>query len=61
MSILFLMLGVAWGIIGGAIPGISPSIAIVLALPFTYHMEASVAISAQSTPAHVTGHPSRRF
>lgn len=44
MSLLFVMLGVAWGIIGGAIPGISPSIAIVLALPFTYHMEASIAI-----------------
>lgn len=37
--LLFAVAGVAWGIIGGAIPGISPSIAIVLALPFTYHMD----------------------
>ena len=44
MSLALVMMGVAWGIIGGAIPGISPSIAIVLALPFTYHMETAVAV-----------------
>ena len=27
--------GVAWGIVGGALPGISPSIAMALLLPFT--------------------------
>lgn len=43
-ALLLITLGVGWGIIGGAIPGISPSIAIVLALPFTYHMEAAAAI-----------------
>jgi len=32
-------LGVAWGIIGGALPGISPSIAMALLLPFTHGME----------------------
>ncbi|MDR0552779.1 MAG: tripartite tricarboxylate transporter permease, partial [Holosporales bacterium] len=42
--LLQIAIGVGWGIIGGAIPGISPSIAIVLALPFTYHMEPSTAI-----------------
>lgn len=31
--------GVAWGIIGGALPGVSPSIAIALLLPFTYGMD----------------------
>lgn len=30
--------GVAWGIVGGALPGISPSIAMALLLPFTYGM-----------------------
>ena len=31
--------GVAWGILGGALPGISPSISMALLLPFTYGME----------------------
>lgn len=31
--------GVAWGILGGALPGISPSIAIALLLPLTIGME----------------------
>lgn len=31
--------GVIWGIFGGALPGISPSIAMALLLPFTYGME----------------------
>jgi putative tricarboxylic transport membrane protein len=36
--------GVVWGILGGALPGISPSIAMALLLPFTYAMEPVVAI-----------------
>jgi putative tricarboxylic transport membrane protein len=36
--------GVAWGIVGGALPGISPSIAMALLLPFTYAMQPVVAI-----------------
>jgi len=36
--------GVAWGIIGGALPGISPSIAMALLLPFTHGMDPVVAI-----------------
>ena len=36
--------GVAWGILGGALPGISPSISMALLLPFTYGMEPSSAI-----------------
>ncbi|MEO1470781.1 MAG: tripartite tricarboxylate transporter permease [Pseudomonadota bacterium] len=32
------LLGVAWGIVGGALPGISPSITMALLLPFTYDM-----------------------
>ena len=36
--------GVVWGIIGGALPGISPSITMALLLPFTYGMEPLVAI-----------------
>ena len=31
--------GVTWGILGGALPGISPSIAMALLLPLTYAMD----------------------
>ena len=34
----------AWGILGGALPGISPSITMALLLPFTYGMDPTVAI-----------------
>ncbi len=36
--------GVAWGIVGGALPGVSPSIAMALLLPFTYGMTPAIAI-----------------
>lgn len=36
--------GVLWGIFGGALPGISPSIAMALLLPLTYGMEPTAAI-----------------
>lgn len=36
--------GVCWGIIGGALPGISPSITMALLLPFTYGMHPSAAV-----------------
>jgi len=36
--------GVAWGILGGALPGISPSITMALLLPFTYTMEPITAV-----------------
>lgn len=36
--------GVAWGILGGALPGISPSITMALLLPFTYAMDPTVAV-----------------
>lgn len=36
--------GTLWGIFGGALPGISPSIAMALLLPFTYGMEPIPAI-----------------
>ncbi len=36
--------GVAWGIIGGAIPGISGAVAMALALPFTYALDATTAL-----------------
>ncbi len=38
------VIGVAWGILGGAMPGISPSITMALLLPFTYTMEPGPAI-----------------
>ena len=37
--------GVIWGMVGGALPGISASIAMALLLPFTYGMEPVVAIT----------------
>ena len=36
--------GVGWGILGGALPGISPSISMALLLPFTYGLEPNSAI-----------------
>lgn len=39
------MAGVAWGIIGGALPGISASITMALLLPFTYGMDPTVALT----------------
>ena len=36
--------GVAWGILGGALPGISPSITMALLMPFTYGMDPTVAV-----------------
>lgn len=36
--------GVVWGIFGGALPGISPSIAMALLLPFTYGLEPVTAL-----------------
>jgi len=42
--VLAAVLGVGWGILGGALPGISPSITMALLLPFTYGMDPSSAI-----------------
>ena len=36
--------GVAWGILGGALPGISPSITMALILPLTYGMDPGSAV-----------------
>ncbi len=38
------LIGLVWGILGGALPGISASITMALLLPFTYTMEPVVAI-----------------
>ncbi len=38
------LIGLIWGIIGGALPGISASITMALLLPFTYGMDPMVAI-----------------
>jgi putative tricarboxylic transport membrane protein len=38
------LLGVVWGIFGGALPGISPSIAMALLLPLTYSLDPVTAI-----------------
>jgi putative tricarboxylic transport membrane protein len=42
--LVFVFIGVCWGIIGGALPGISPSITMALLLPFTYGMNPSYAV-----------------
>lgn len=44
VSLLAMLAGVAWGIVGGALPGISGSIAMALLLPFTFGMPASAAL-----------------
>ena len=36
--------GVTWGILGGALPGISPSITMALLLPFTYGLDPTTAV-----------------
>jgi len=38
------VIGVVWGIFGGALPGISPSIAMALLLPFTYNLDPITAV-----------------
>ncbi|HMF66572.1 MAG TPA: tripartite tricarboxylate transporter permease, partial [Phyllobacterium sp.] len=37
--------GLTWGILGGALPGISASITMALVLPFTYTMDPAQAIA----------------
>lgn len=44
ISLLMMTLGVAWGIVGGALPGISGSIAMALLLPLTFGMNPAVAL-----------------
>jgi len=43
-GILVMVGGVAWGIIGGAIPGISGAVAMALALPYTFGLDAATAL-----------------
>jgi len=43
-TIIAMVGGVAWGIIGGAIPGISGAVAMALALPFTFTLDAPTAL-----------------
>jgi len=43
-GLLVMVAGVAWGIIGGAIPGISGAVAMALALPYTFNMDAATAL-----------------
>ena len=40
MTLLLVILGTAWGLTAGALPGLSASMAVILMLPFTYGMEA---------------------
>ena len=44
MIIVAAFAGTAWGIIGCAMPGISPSIAMALLLPFTYGADPAAAV-----------------
>ncbi|MDI7258509.1 MAG: tripartite tricarboxylate transporter permease [Thermodesulfobacteriota bacterium] len=44
LSLLFILFGVLWGIVGGALPGITGSIAMALLLPLTFTMKPSVAL-----------------
>ena len=44
MSLILITIGTAFGIICGALPGLGPSMAIILLLPFTYGMDPVVGI-----------------
>jgi putative tricarboxylic transport membrane protein len=44
MSLLFILFGVLWGILGGALPVITGSIAMALLLPLTFSMAPSIAL-----------------
>lgn len=44
-TFLFIVVMTSWGLIGGSLPGISASMAVVLVLPFTYKMDAMAAIA----------------
>ncbi len=44
LSLVMMLFGVAWGIVGGALPGISGSIAMALLLPLTFGMNPAVAL-----------------
>ena len=46
--------GVAWGILGGALPGISPSITMALLLPFTYALEPITAMGSSGWRARTS-------
>jgi putative tricarboxylic transport membrane protein len=43
-SLIAMTIGVCWGILGGALPGISGSIAMALLLPLTFGLDTSVAL-----------------
>lgn len=45
-TLLFLIIGTAWGMLAGALPGISASLAVILIMPFTYSMDAVQSIIA---------------
>ncbi|MGI6635676.1 MAG: tripartite tricarboxylate transporter permease [Christensenellales bacterium] len=38
IMLLFVVIGTSWGMLAGAIPGISASLAVILIMPFTYSM-----------------------
>jgi len=44
MSIFFMILATSFGIVCGALPGLGPSMAVILLLPFTYNMDPVVGI-----------------
>jgi putative tricarboxylic transport membrane protein len=43
-GVVIMIGGLAWGIIGGAIPGISGAVAMALALPYTFSLDAATAL-----------------
>lgn len=44
ISLVFMIVGTAFGIVCGALPGLGPSMAVILLLPFTYNMDPIVGI-----------------
>ncbi len=43
-ALLAMALGVTWGILGGALPGVTGSVAMALLLPLTFGMDATLAL-----------------
>ena len=44
LALLFMLLATAFGLVSGALPGLGPSMAVILLLPFTYNMDPIVGI-----------------
>ena len=59
-GLIAVFVGVAWGILAGALPGITSSVGMAIFLPFTWGMEPGIALSLLAgiyVGAEYGGHP----